>query len=133
MLEPRKAQVEIVELPLYPEDPETIYVSESDVEAIERRLVELGVTRETMAHMIDGELQQINAVLDQEETGEWQLMARMLNFVGLETVVIRASWRNVSDGHWYYGERCIYCNVNVYDADLYGDALCPSSPSITES
>lgn len=34
-----------------------------------------------------------------------------------------------SDPHIYDGERCIFCNVNVYDEGMYGPDLCvPREP-----
>lgn len=34
-------------------------------------------------------------------------------------------------GHVYEGERCIFCNVNVYDNMIYNDdAPCPVVPGV---
>lgn len=30
------------------------------------------------------------------------------------------------DSHTYLGERCVRCNVNIYDAGIYGPADCPA-------
>lgn len=130
MPEARKAQVEIVELPLYPEEADTHYISERPVEAVARRLLELGLTREQMASSLRHDIGATNRALDEEEYPSEQSLAEMLEFVGMELVPIRASWRRVESGHWYYGERCVYCKVNTYDADYYQPGLCPSSPLV---
>lgn len=128
MLEPRKIQAEIYELPLYPEQEDSMYLSERPIEAIPRRLRELGLTRAIMASHLNTTEEHISEVLDEEIYPPLQLMAEMLSFVGLEVVAIRSIGpQDGFGGHWYFGERCVYCGVNTYDTMLYGPETCPNS------
>lgn len=126
----RKAAVEIYEAKLDVDTKEPIFVRERPIESITRRLKELGLTPATMAEHLIGETEaHIIQVLEEEEDATRQLLAEMLNFVGLELVTVRTThqWQDELGGHWYHGEGCVYCGSNVYDTMLYGPENCPNS------
>jgi len=131
MDEIRPIQAEVFEIPIYPNTDRVFYVRERPIEAIGRRLKELGLSYEDVANTLYPRvpLETITRVLDEEEYSTIQLTADLLALVGLEEVAIRSQhpWQDGRGGHWYHGERCVYCRVNYYDAMLYGPEECPES------
>lgn len=135
MHEARVVKHDVHELPLVP-DADTVedalYIFERPIETIARRLDELQLSVEDFARVLDESAEDVQDMLDEEIRIPDNLLYTMLDVIGVELVAVRRTshpHKNDQGGHWCHGERCIYCGINYYDADLDPDyPLCPNSP-----
>lgn len=123
----RKASAEIYEIPVYPSTEEVFYVRERPIEAISRRLEELGLTVTQLAFDLEEDATHVRLVLDEEIRGSEELMGKMLFYTGLEAVAVKRTYLTGFGGHWPYRERCVYCGSNTYDLAAYGPEVCSAS------
>jgi len=135
--------VTVVTKPLYPEQDagdqaaNDIMMRERPTETIIRRLDELQLSRQQMAkglYFRGLDITRINTILDEEDYPTIEELYVLLDYVAMELVAIPDNIRNRGqDGHWYHGERCQYCGVNIYDAYLYAPGPCPSNPTLPQN
>jgi hypothetical protein len=136
---PAFVELPVLELPLYPEgsqdkDAAAFRVLERPTDTINRRLVELGISRQQMIDTLGSSRSNlredvINAILDEQIYPTYEQLATLLDYVGMQLVAVADNIRNRgTQNHWFHGERCQYCGVNVYDADMYAPGLCEFNP-----
>lgn len=135
MHEPRVVKHDVHELPLVPDADtveEALYIIERPIETIARRLNELQLSVEDFARVLDENVEDVQDMLEEEVRIPENLLYTMFDVVGVELVAVRRPQhphKNDQGGHWCHGERCVYCGINYYDADLDPDyPLCPNSP-----
>lgn len=135
MHESRVVKHDVYELPLVPEADtvdDALYIFERPIETVARRLKELQLSTEDFARVLNESAEDIEDMLDEEIRVPENLLYTMFDVVGVELVAIRRAPHPHKDdqgGHWCHGERCVYCGVNYYDADLDPNyPLCPNSP-----
>jgi hypothetical protein len=133
--EPRIVKHEVREIPLVPEASsvdDALYIVERPIETVARRLNELQLSTDDFARVLNESSEDIQDMLDEEIPVADHLLYTMFDVVGIELVAVRSPSHPHKDdqgGHWCHGERCVYCGVNYYDADLDPDyPLCPNSP-----
>lgn len=129
MKEIRKVELEVNEINLADPNEEDFFVRERPIEAVARRLKELSITQEQVSDLLQQPLETVRGSLEEEIHCPQDLLYSMLNLVGLELVAVKdqLQWHG-SDGHWYYGERCVYCGLNTYDVMIYGPEFCEVTP-----
>jgi len=97
---------------------EDFYIPERDVEAVLRRLGELGLTQTALAKFCGVSLHHINRVLLERTYASPKLMNQMLYYVGMQSVPVKSLFADQGrQGHWFIQERCQYCGLNMYDTD----------------
>jgi transcriptional regulator with XRE-family HTH domain len=111
-------------------------VRERPIESVRRRLKELALPQKKMAEVIGISERHLSMALSETTEISRQTLYAMLDYVGMQEVAVESD--NIAlhdrDGHWYYGERCQYCGVNVYDNDMYNDSgICEENPTLKES
>lgn len=133
--EPKVVQLDVHEVPLFPAArtvEDAFYVRERPIEAVSRRLNELKLSVDDFARVLHEDPKLVLDVLDEVVAPSNQLFYSMLDVVGLDLVAVRSlpvAYKDDRGGHWCYRERCIYCGVNYYDADLDPNyPVCPNSP-----
>jgi hypothetical protein len=133
--------MEVHELPLFPRRKDPLYIVERPIQAISRRLKELHLTPAQALSHLDYHLEELTeddlrSMLAEEITTPDKVLHTLLSFVGLELAAVRTALTHQEDslngGHWFFGERCIYCNWNTYDIAIYdGPEYCLKSPLAT--
>jgi transcriptional regulator with XRE-family HTH domain len=105
-------------------------VRERPIESVRRRLSELGITQKQMARTLGISERHVSMALTETAEVSHKLLFSMLAYVGMEMVAIPSLSRFDQDGHWFFGERCQYCNVNMYDLTYNSDTTCPENPNL---